>query len=67
MEKKDHISKYNAQIKHLRNNYKRLTIDFRIPDLQQFKEICKKNNSTPTTEIKKFVNYFISHNGKLPF
>lgn len=55
-------NKYKAQIKHLRNNYKRLTIDFKIQELEKFKEICKNKNTTPTTEIKQFVKSFIENN-----
>lgn len=59
MENKD---KYRSQIKHLRNNYKRITIDFKIEELETFKMICKINNTTPTTEIKKFVRLYILNN-----
>ena len=55
-------NKYKAQIKHLRNNYKRITIDFKIDELNTFKIICKKNDTTPTTEIKKFVKSYIEKN-----
>ena len=44
--------KYKAQIKYLRSNYKRITIDFKIDDLERFKKLCKQNNTTPTTQIK---------------
>lgn len=61
-ENKENKNKYKSQIKHLRNNYKRITIDFKIEDLEYFKNLCKSNNTTPTTEIKKFVkNYIESH------
>lgn len=59
MSQNQNESKYKAQIKYLRNNYKRITIDFKNEDLQKFKAICKKNNTTPTAEIKKFVNNYI--------
>lgn len=52
-------NKYKAQIKHLRKNYKRITIDFKIEELQIFKDICKANNTTPTSVIKKFVTSYI--------
>lgn len=55
-------NKYKSQIKHLRSNYKRITIDFKNEQLQKFKEICKSKNTTPTTEIKKFVKSFIDNN-----
>lgn len=59
MENKD---KYKAQIKHLRSNYKRITIDFKIDELDRFKKLCKENNTTPTTEIKQFVKKYIETN-----
>ena len=62
MEKREIESKYKAQIKHLRKKYKRITIDFRIEDLEKFKEICKNRKTTPTAEIKKFVKSYIDNN-----
>ena len=62
MENKENENKYKAQIKHLRSNYKRITIDFKIDELERFKEICKINNTTPTRQIKNFVNLYIEKN-----
>ena len=62
MENKENENKYKAQIKHLRSNYKRITIDFKIDELERFKEICKFNNTTPTTQIKQFVKTYIESN-----
>lgn len=59
MENNENDNKYKAQIKHLRSNYKRITIDFKIDELERFKEICKSNNTTPTTQIKQFVKAYI--------
>lgn len=55
-------NKYKAQINHIRKHYKAFHIDFDIDIFNKFKELCLKNNSTPTTEIKKFVNSFIKEN-----
>ena len=55
-------SKYTSQIRHMKRYYKRFPIDFRIEELEKFKEICKKNNTTPTTEIKNFVKNYIKNN-----
>lgn len=52
-------NKYKSQIKHLRKNYKSFHIDFRIDLFNTFSDLCKSNNTTPTTEIKKFVNEYI--------
>lgn len=58
MENKTH----KAQIKHINNNYKRFRIDIRNNDFEILQEICKKNNTTLTTEIKKFLKSFIENN-----
>lgn len=60
MENKE--NKYKAQIKHIQNNYKKFHIDFKIDTFYKFQEICKNNNTTPTTEIKKFVDSYIKNN-----
>lgn len=57
MEKKKNL----AQIKHIRKNYKRFHIDFRINTFEKFQELCTKNNTTPTTEIKKFIDEYIEN------
>lgn len=59
---KDSKSKYKYQIKHLKNNYKKFHIDFKIDMYDEFLKICKKNQTTPTTEIKKFVEKYIEEN-----
>lgn len=55
-------SKYEAQMKCLKNNYQRLTIHYKKEQLEEFKEICKRKKTTPTTEIKKFVADYIEKN-----
>lgn len=62
MENNTNKSKYNAQIKHIQNNYKKFHIDFKNDIFEMFQKACKKNNTTPTTEIKKFVNSYIKDN-----
>lgn len=47
---------YSAQQKHIRKNYVRFPLDLKPDILEEFKRICKENNTTPTTEIKKFIN-----------
>lgn len=46
---------YTAQKKHLRTNYVRFSLDLRPNVLEDFKRVCEKNGTTPTTEIKKFI------------
>lgn len=55
-------NKHKAQIKYRKNNYKQFNIDFRFEIFNTFAEICKKNKTTPTTEIKKFVEDYIKLN-----
>lgn len=55
-------SKYKSQMKHIKSNYKKFHIDFKIDTFNLFQDICKKNNTTPTTEIKKFVKSYIEKN-----
>lgn len=62
MENKENENKYKAQIKYRKNNYKQFNIDFRFDTFNTFVDICKKNNTTPTTEIKKFVEEYIKRN-----
>ncbi len=59
MENKENKNKYKAQIKHINNNYKRFRIDIKNDDFEKLQKICKMNNTTLTTEIKKFLNYYI--------
>lgn len=48
-------SKYQTQIRNLRKNYVRFPLDLKPDVLEEFKEKCKANGTTPTTEIKKFI------------
>lgn len=59
MENKENENKYKAQIKYRKNNLKQFNIDFRFDTFNTFADICKRNNTTPTTEIKKFVEDYI--------
>lgn len=52
-------SKYSAQIKNLRTNYVRFPLDLKPEVLEAFKAKCAELGTTPTTEIKKFINDFI--------
>ena len=59
MENKQNNSKHKAQIKYINNNYKRFRIDIKNDDFEKLQKICKRNNTTITTEIKKFLNSYI--------
>ena len=49
-------SKYARQAAYNRRTYVRFPLDLKPDVLEEFKRICKENNTTPTTEIKKFIN-----------
>ena len=53
-------SKYAAQTKYLRSHYVRFPLDLKPEILEAFKEKCAAAGTTPTTEIKKFINAYIS-------
>lgn len=55
-------SKYQAQINSLRKNYVRFPLDLKPDILEAFKAACEKNGTKPTTEIKKFIQQYISDN-----
>ena len=50
--------KYKAQKNHIRNNYVRFPLDLKPEVLETFKAKCKENGTTPTTEIKKFIDEY---------
>ena len=52
-------SKYASQAAHLRKNYVRFSLDLKPDILEIFRTKCKENGTTPTTEIKKFINSYI--------
>lgn len=51
--------KYTSQQKHLRTKYVRFPLDLKPDILDAFKAKCESLGTTPTTEIKKFINAFI--------
>lgn len=62
MEKNNNKNKYSRQIKYRKNNYRQFNIDFKNEVFDKFVALCKKNNTTPTTEIKRFVDEYINNN-----
>ena len=54
-------SKYARQIAYNKKNYVRFPLDLKPEILEAFKAKCKENNTTPTTEIKKFINSYIAN------
>lgn len=60
---KESKSKNAATIRHLRKTYVRFGLDLKPDVLQAFRTACEKNCTTPTTEIKKFINEYCEKNG----
>lgn len=52
--------KYSSQQKHLRSKYVRFPLDLKPDVLDAFKAKCESLGTTPTTEIKKFIDEFIT-------
>ena len=52
--------KYTSQQKHLRSKYVRFPLDLKPDVLNAFKAKCESLGTTPTTELKMFINQFIS-------
>lgn len=57
-------SRYQSQIRNLRKNYVRFALDFKPEVLDAYKAACAANGTTPTTEMKKFVNAYIEAHQK---
>ena len=55
-------AKSAAAQKYIRKNYVRFPLDLKPDVLEQFKAVCAKNGTTPTTEIKRFIAEYISEN-----
>ena len=55
-------AKSAAAQKYIRKNYVRFPLDLKPDVLEKFKEVCAKNGTTATTEIKRFINEYISEN-----
>lgn len=54
--------KYESQIKNLRKNYVRFSLDLKPDVLAAFRAACEANGTKPTTEIKKFIASYIEAN-----
>lgn len=55
-------AKSAAAQKYIRKNYVRFPLDLKPDVLEKLREVCAKNGTTPTTEIKRFINEYISEN-----
>lgn len=56
-------AKYESQIKNLRKNYVRFSLDLKPDVLAAYRAACAANGTTATTEIKKFIASYIAANG----
>ncbi len=57
-------NKYKAQQKHLRAKYVRFPLDLKPDVLDKFKTKCVELGTTPTAEIKKFIDDFCRKAGE---
>lgn len=57
-------SKYARQAAYNRKTYVRFPLDLKPDVLEAFKAACQKNDTTPTTEIKKFIAGYCEQNGR---
>lgn len=55
-------TKPSAGRAYIKKNYARFPLDLKPDILDKFKEVCAKNGTTPTTEIKRFISEYISAN-----
>lgn len=55
-------AKSAAKQRYLRENYVRFPLDLRPDVLEKFRNSCSENGTTATTEIKRFINEYISEN-----
>jgi len=53
-------SKYQSQIKNLREKYVRFPLDLKPDVLEAFKAKCQERGTTPTAAIKKFIADYIA-------
>lgn len=54
--------KYAAQQKYNRKTYARFGLDLKPEFLASFRAACARNETTPTTEIKRFIAWYIEQN-----
>lgn len=57
-------TKYESQIRNLRRNYVRFPLDLKPDVLDAFRAACAANGTTPTTEIKKFIAWYVENAAK---
>lgn len=55
-------AKYESQIKNLRKNYVRFSLDLKPDVLEAYRAACAANGTTATTEIKRFISSYIAAN-----
>ena len=50
--------KYSSQAKHIKDNYTQFKFNLKPYELDYFKQKCKENGTTATTELKKFIREY---------
>ena len=54
--------KYESQQRYNRRNYVRFPLDLRPELLEAFRAACAAKDTTPTTEIKRFIAEYVEQN-----
>lgn len=54
------MSKYQNQIKHLRTHYKRIPLDLKLEEYEEFKAKVEKEGSSPVTVIKRLIKDYLT-------
>lgn len=58
-------AKYKRQADYNRRTYIRFPLDLKPEVLEAYRAACKANGTTPTTEIKKFIDQYCKEHGTL--
>lgn len=53
-------SKYQDQINHLRTHYKRIPLDLKLEEYEEFKAKVENEGSSPVTVIKRLIRDYLS-------
>lgn len=53
-------SKYEAQIRHIESHYVRIPLNVKPEVAAAFKAACKANGTTPSTELKRFIDEYVN-------
>jgi len=55
-------SKYSAQIKHLKEHYKKVALNMKKEEYEAFKNLCESKGTKPVTVIKQLIRQYMEEN-----